>query len=365
MARMKKNGNVRLAKIKKLLAEKRCSHILITDAIDAEYLCGFHSSNVFLLISRTRNLLFTDFRYKEAARAFSIAHPQWRFVQTTENGLAALSSYCPSGSVVGVQSGAISVDRFDALKKQLDGVRFVKLGDFVDALIIPKEAFEISLTKQAAAIGDRAFGLFVKYLKAGMTERQAARMLEDNCRRLGSEQPSFETIVLFGERTALPHGRPSERPLKKGDFILVDFGCTVGGFFSDMTRTVIFGAASLRQRKLYSIVEKAQQMGREAIREGVAASVVDSCARSVIEKAGYGEYFGHATGHGVGRRIHEKPRIAKENATMLPAGAIITVEPGIYIPKFGGVRIEDMVIVQKNGSETLTISPRSLIEVFL
>jgi Xaa-Pro aminopeptidase len=360
---MKKEDHLRLALVKKLLVEKKCGHFLITDPIDAEYICGFHSSNVFLLISRASNILFTDFRYTEAARAFCAKHARWRFVLVKENGLAAIAPFCPAGGVVGIQSGALSVDRFDELKRTLKKIRFVKLGDTIDTLLIPKTASEIALSSRAADIGDKAFNRMLKRIKVGMTEKQAALMLEDDCRRRGSEKPSFDTIVLFGERSALPHGRPSERRLKKGDFILVDFGCTIDGFVSDMTRTVVMGEASPRQREIHSIVAKAQQAAREAVHEGVAARSIDSRARTVIEKAGYGAYFGHATGHGVGLRIHEKPRIGRETTASLPASAIITVEPGIYIPRFGGVRIEDMVVVRKTGGETLTSSPRNLIEV--
>jgi len=353
----------RLRVVKKLLAKEMCDGILITDTTDAEYISGFHASNIFLFISQTRAVLFTDFRYAEAARAFCSAHTQWRFVQIPESGMAELKSYCTPGDALGVQSGSLSVDRFDSLKRTLKKVRMVKLGNAIDVSLIAKTADEISLAGRAARIGDAAFLRIVKTLKPGMTEAGVAGALDELCRTIGSEKPAFETIVLFGSRSALPHGRPSGARLKKGDFVLFDFGCTVKGFLSDMTRTVVVGKASSRQREIYAVVEQAQKRACKAVRAGVTAGVVDLSARSFIEKAGFGPRFGHATGHGVGRLIHEKPRIARDDATVLPAQAIITVEPGIYIPGFGGVRIEDMVVVEPSGVKILTQTPKRLMEV--
>ena len=360
---MKKKTDERLLSIKKYCGAKNCSHILVTNPIDCEYIAGFHASNVFLLISQEHTILFTDFRYKEAAEAFCRRNPLWRFVLTGENGLSLLSSFCKAGSIVGIQSNFMAVDEFDALRRRLKKIRLVKLGDGVSKLSIPKSASEIKQLVNAAHMGDSAFTHTLKKLKLGMSERDAVSILEDQCRRAGSEKPSFDTIVLFGKRAALPHGRPTDTPLKKGDFVLMDFGCSLGGFVSDMTRTIVAGAASDRQKTIYRIVAEAQKKAREAVSENVKASTVDNAARSIIEQAGYGAYFGHATGHGIGRAVHEQPRIARSMNTTLPSGTVITIEPGIYIPRFGGVRIEDMVVVRKNGSDTITTSPRHLMEI--
>jgi Xaa-Pro aminopeptidase len=360
---MKKKYDDRLSLVRRLLDTKKCSHVLVTNIVDGEYLSGFHASNIFLLISRTNNLLFTDFRYKEAADAFCRDHPSWRFILTGENGLSVLPSHCAAGSVIGVQSNSMSIDEFDALTRRLRKGRLVKLGDAVSLLFIQKSALEIKMMKKAAHIGDRAFQRSLPQLKSGMSERDAASMIEHECRCAGSEKPSFDTIVLFGERTALPHGRPTDARLKKGDLVLMDFGCSLEGFCSDMTRTVVAGAANGRQREIYRIVAEAQKRARDKAGENVKASAVDASARDIIEKAGYGAYFGHATGHGIGRTVHERPRIARNSNAVLPSGAVITIEPGIYIPRFGGIRIEDMVVVQKSGGETITESPRRLMEI--
>jgi Xaa-Pro aminopeptidase len=196
-----------------------------------------------------------------------------------------------------------------------------------------------------------------------VSEKEIAQRLVVVCRAGGSEKPSFDTIVLFGARSALPHGKPSHAQLKNGDFVLCDFGCTVNAFASDMTRTIVMGKADTRQKEIYGIVLAAQKAARSHVQEGVMARYVDKCARDFIAGAGFGEYFGHATGHGVGRRIHEKPRISRDNNALLKTNMVITVEPGIYIPGFGGVRIEDMVAVGRGCTAALTRFSKELIEV--
>jgi Xaa-Pro aminopeptidase len=353
----------RLTSVKRLLRLKKCSHILLTDSIDVEYLCGFRSSSVFALLSARENILLSDFRYKEAALAFCAANSQWRFIQTTENDFSILRGLCPVGSVIGFESSEISVDRFDALRKKLNKRKFVKLADSLENIFAVKEKFEISSMRKAAHIGDEALKRTLRYLKTGVSEKEIALRLEEECRACGSEKPSFDTIMLFGARSALPHGKPSDARLKNGDFVLCDFGCTVNGFASDMTRTVVFGKAGLRQKEIHGIVLDAQKHAKDFVREAVAARDVDKCARDLIGKAGNAQWFGHATGHGVGRRIHEPPRISRTNTGLLKNNMVITVEPGIYIPGFGGVRIEDMVVVGPAGGRALTNAPRNLIEV--
>jgi Xaa-Pro aminopeptidase len=362
---MNKNHSDRLSDVRNLLKKRKCTHILLTNTNDCHYLSGFHASNVSLLVSPAKNLLFTDFRYKEAAEAFCRNNRSWQFVLTGENRLSSLSSHCAAGSVVGVQSNCMPIDEFDSLQEHAKKVKLVKLGDAVSSLFIPKTSHEIEMMRKAACSGDKAFRSTVRRLAIGMTEREAASILEHECRCAGSEKPSFDTIVLFGERSALPHGRPTDARLKRGDLVLMDFGCSVGGLFSDMTRTLVAGTAHARQKELYRIVAKAQQKARDAVAANVNAATVDKAARSVIADSGYGACFGHATGHGIGRAVHEQPRIARNARMPLPLGAVITVEPGIYIPGFGGIRIEDMVVVEKHKGETITRSSRRLMEIEL
>ncbi len=356
-------NNYRISQIHKILKKKNLNYILISDIKDAEYISGFRSSNVFLLISLRQKILFTDFRYQDSAADFCAKHSIWRFVKISENDFSFLHSYIKRGSRLGVQSNTITIDQFDKLKKECLYTKFVKIGKEISDILTVKTTREIRAMQCAASIGDKAFETLVKKIKVGMTEREIACMLENLCRKFGSEKPSFDTIVLFGSRAALPHGMPSNRKLKFRDWVLCDFGCIVNGFCSDMTRTLIIGKASNSQRKIYEIVLEAQQKAREKVRSGIKACEVDCCAREIIKKAGYDNAFGHGTGHGLGLRIHESPRIGKKNETILSANMVITIEPGIYIHRQGGVRIEDMVVVKENGSYTLTKSSHNLIEI--
>ncbi len=357
-------NQTRLSRLTQLVKKGPITHFFFSDTIDAEYVSGFRSSNAYCIVSKSRNLLCSDFRYKEAAQTFCKKNPHWEFVEIRENDFSRLAKYFPSKSIIAYQSDAVTVDQFDYFKKAFGkGKRFVKMPAVAKTVLIPKEDDEIECMRRAAQAGDTAFTKLLSILKIGMTEKQAALALEEFCKENGSEKPSFDTIVLFGKRAALPHGRPAEARLKKGDWILCDFGCTINGYCSDMTRTVVYGKATRAQKEIYDVVYRAQHIGKEAVYAGVSASDVDRACRSVIDKEGYGKLFGHATGHGVGLRIHEKPRISKTDKTVLENGDVITVEPGIYDTSFGGVRIEDMVVVTNSGCEVLTKTERELIEV--
>jgi Xaa-Pro aminopeptidase len=354
----------RLSGARSYLENGPFTHIIVSDVVDVEYLCGFRSTNAFCIISRKKNILLSDFRYRQAAIAFCrMSRRRWAFSEILENDFSFCRALIPAGSVVGYQSNAMTVDQFGQLGRALRKVRFVKLPAQFTDIFVPKTETELDRMKQAAGIGDKAFSGLLRTVRAGMSEKDVARLLENECRIFGSERPSFDTIVLFGERASLPHGRPSDVGLKRGDWVLCDFGCTIDGFCSDMTRTFVMGKATERQKKIYDVVLRAQESGKAAVSAGVKACDVDMTCRRIISEAGFGKMFGHTTGHGVGFRIHEKPRISKTDNTILRAGTVITIEPGIYHRSFGGVRIEDMVIVRENGCEVITNSPRHLIEV--
>lgn len=355
----------RLAAARRLMRECRCTHLLINDAASIEYLSGFASSRAFLLVSPRCNCLGTDFRYSETARRFCNANRAWRFVPADKPDFSFLTPLVPRGSAVGFQSDVLTVDEMEKLKKALArrSVRFAPLAGRIAGITCSKTDAELAAMRKAARIGDEAFARFFSALRSGTTERAAAAAFDRIALELGSEKSPFDTIVLFGTRTSLPHGRPGGRNLKKGDLVLVDAGCTVRGLCSDMTRTAVFGTASRRQRKVYDIVWRAQAEALRAARAGLAASALDRAARSVIEKAGYGPAFGHGLGHGVGRRVHEPPRVSSQSKEILKEGSVITIEPGIYLPGFGGVRIEDMVVLAKNGARLLTHAPRTFLEL--
>ncbi|MBD3345616.1 MAG: M24 family metallopeptidase [Chitinivibrionales bacterium] len=353
----------RLSQLKSLLKKSNCTHILVTDIVDVRYFSGFRSTQAFLLVSKSDNYLISDFRYKEAGKEHCAQTGEWEFFEYNKSGFGFLAEIAPPSSRIGIQSNIVTLDQFDDLKRQCNKCIFVKLSTTVSSLCIPKFSSEITAMASAARIGDRALKSVLPRLKTGITEKEAAAELEALCARFGSEKPSFDTIVLFGARSALPHGQPSSAQLRKGDWILVDFGCTVDGFCSDMTRTMVYGKAGPKQKEIYAVVLKARKNARTHARAGITAAGLDRHARSIIKDHGFGDYFGHGTGHGVGLRIHEAPRVASAVKSRLPANAVVTIEPGIYLPDFGGVRIEDMILLEKNGNRVLTHSPRRLLEL--
>lgn len=356
-------NNPRLNAVKNLLDNSECSHILISDIIDVEYLTGFKSSNVVALVSKKKNLLISDFRYKTSADTFCAKNPEWKFTLERERLFSSLSRYIPEYSTVGIQSSSLTYDNYLEIKKTLLKVKYAKLSDEIADLFLSKKTSEIASMRKAAEIGDKALSALLPSLRPGITEFEVARKLEQLCLEYGSEKPSFDTIVLFGKRASMPHGKPANVKLRKGDWLLIDFGCTVNGFCSDMTRTFICGQANKKQIELYDIVRNAQESARSAAKAGMRSSELDFCARSQIKEHGYTEEFGHALGHGVGLRIHEKPRVSQFVESVLMENCVVTIEPGIYIPDFGGVRIEDMVVLKKNGSSVLTQFPRELMVV--
>jgi Xaa-Pro aminopeptidase len=346
-----------------LLDKHRCTWILVTDVVDVQYISGFASSRVLLLIGRNSNHLYTDFRYREAAERFCKKNPEWQFTLIEDGGYSFLGSELRRGGSVAVQSDVMTIDEHARLHHAFPKARFIPLRCEISDLALSKNPAEIRCMKIAAGIGDEAFRRFRLRLKPGITEHDAAGFIDTLCAELGSEKPSFDTIVLFGERSSLPHGRPGPRKLKRGDFVLADFGCTVSGLCSDMTRTVVFGGASKRQREIYDLVKKAHDAALAAARSGLPGRALDAIARSIIAQAGYGDSFGHGLGHGVGRRVHERPRVSPLSAEILEEGSVVTIEPGIYLPGFGGVRIEDMTVILKKSSRPLTASPSELIEI--
>ena len=355
----------RLTAARSICRKHRCTHLLVTAAGDIEYLSGFSASQAVLLIAPGRNVLFTDFRYQESARRFCSANRVWKFVPVKGYGFSFLAPFVSPGSAVAFQSDAVTVDELKKLKKAVPHARFAGVPREISALGIVKTKAEATAMKRAARIAEAAFAQFLRrHLRPGITEREAAVMLDCTCAALGSERCAFDTIVLFGERTSLPHGRPGNSRLKRGDLVLADFGCTVAGLCSDITRMAAWGGTpSQRQRELYAVVKRAQTASLRAARPGITATALDAAGRSIIRTAGYGHAFGHAIGHGVGRRVHELPRVSSKSKEVLQEGTVITLEPGIYLPGFGGVRIEDMVLLTRNGARLLTHSPEKLVVI--
>jgi Xaa-Pro aminopeptidase len=332
--------------------------MLVTDLINVRYLSGFSGSNGALLVFADDRVpvLATDGRYRtqaaEQAPDLEIA---------VERALGRyLVGQAAAGGVrkLGFESNVVTVDGFDALTGELDErggeTELVRAAGTVEALREVKDAGELALLRLACEAADAALNDLVDRggLRPGRTEREVGRELEALMLDHGADGISFETIVAAGPNSAIPHHRPTDAALADGDFVKIDFGALVAGYHSDMTRTFVLGKAADWQLEIYQLVSEAQRAGREALRPGTGLRDVDAAARRLIEDAGYGENFGHGLGHGVGLQIHEAPGIGATSAGTLLAGSVVTVEPGVYLPGRGGVRIEDTLVVADQTPET-------------
>lgn len=348
----------RLSGLKNLLKEGQA--ILIYTPVSRLYLSGFESSLGYLFITKEKSLLFVDGRYIEAAKSnvngdievrlfTNLSHDVKSFLGEEIKTLLAETS----NTVADVRSFEKIFDReiipSDTLEDTLHSLRLIKNDYEVDCII------------KAQRMAEKAFDEILKFIRPGVSETEIAAELEYRMKLLGSEEPSFGTIAISGEKTSMPHGVPGDRRVKSGDFITMDFGAVYRGYHSDMTRTVAVGNVTDEMKNVYDTVLNANLAALEKVRAGVKASEVDLAAREVIKKAGYGEYFTHSTGHGVGLEIHENPNISFKNEKILENGHIITIEPGIYLQGKFGVRTEDMVLVTKNGCNNLTNAPKRLI----
>jgi Xaa-Pro aminopeptidase len=336
--------------------------LLVTAPVNVRYLTGFTGSNGQLLIGADLELFLTDGRYTQRSRH---EVPDVDRVTYERSYREELARRVDAGGIarVGVEAGAMTVSEHAKLETTLAGARTVALEDAVEAGRIVKDDEERELLRRAQSATDAAFDAALDVFTLGMSEQRAARELERLVLDEGADDMSFDPIVAFGECAAEPHHDPSHRILEEGDVIKLDFGALVGGYHADMTRTVAFGAPATELRKIHDVVREAQQAGVDAVRAGVRGSDVDAACRKVIGDAGYAEGFVHGTGHGVGLEIHEAPWLGRGRDEPLPSGAIVTVEPGIYVPGLGGVRIEDMVEVTDDGGRVVGTATRELIEL--
>jgi len=264
---------------------------------------------------------------------------------------------------LGFEAKHLTVDFYNELNKKLSRCNLISVTGIVEELRIIKDEEEINRIRKAAQIADSAFKHIVKFIKPGLKEIEVAAEIEYFMRRNGASKASFDIIAASGERAALPHGTAGEKKLEKGNLLVMDFGAVYRGYCSDITRTVVIGTASEEQRKVYDIVLEAQSRALEAAAVNMPCSELDGVAKNIIESYGMGDKFGHSLGHGVGIEVHEAPAVSKNSREDLSPGMVITIEPGIYIKSWGGVRIEDMVLVTEQGPHTLTASTKELLEI--
>jgi Xaa-Pro aminopeptidase len=351
------------------MAASRLDSLLVSSLPNVQYLTGFTGSSGAVLLTPSQTVFFTDSRYDLQSRAQVKGA---RIEISTGDALLAAVRWGvkqPLGRT-GFDSGTMSVQQYARVKEILDGSRRkinkprpVAAPGLVEDLRVVKDAGEIERLRAAVQLGSRCFEEAMPLVKDGVREFELAAEIEYRMRLYGGEKPAFETIVAFGERTALPHARPTDRRLKANEFVLFDLGVILSGYCSDMTRTVFWGKAPAKARKMYKAVLNAQLASEAAVRAGITCGEADQAARRVLDTQGYGKYFTHSTGHGVGLEIHENPRVAAKQTTLLREGMAITIEPGAYVEGLGGVRIEDIVIVRKDHAEVLTQTPKELLEL--
>lgn len=343
------------------MKEGQLDALLISKPENRAYLSGFTGSDGWLLITQQDAYLITDFRYVEQAAAEA---PAFKVRKPENTPYALLAELCRDAQVsrVGIEGDYVTLDDFGTYRQALAQQELVSVTGLVEALRMVKDADELATMRRSAEITDQAFQHVLGFIKPGVTEREVALELEFTMKRLGAEGLAFETIVASGERSSLPHGQPTDRVIRTGDLVTMDFGALYQGYCADMTRTVMVGEPSAKQREIYAIVLEAQKRGVAACRAGITGKELDEVCRGYIREKGYGDHFGHGTGHGVGRFIHEGPKVnVRGEQDLLQAGMVVTIEPGIYLPGWGGVRVEDMVLVTETGCEVLSKSPKELI----
>lgn len=361
------NAEARLGGLRRRLGEEDVVALLVSDASDQRWVTGFDGvfdddPGTAVLVTEHAARVYADSRYVTAVRA-AAAGTEWQIHETGAPAKDALDA-----AAVDHASGAI------ALQESLPWGTYTRLAEpygrravpergWLRALRMVKDAAEIERIARAQEITDRAFTQVLELVRPGITERELALELEVIMRRDGSEGVAFPPIVASGPNSALPHAQPSDRVLAEGDFVKMDFGARVGGYCADMTRTVVLGTASDRQRAIYEAVAAANEAAAAAVRPFAEGPAVHAAAAEVLAAAGFGEYFGHGLGHGVGLDVHEGPGLSPRSTDTLASGMVVTVEPGVYVPGLGGVRIEDLVVVDDSGHRVLTSSTRQLMEI--
>lgn len=352
----------RVAAVRSQFDEKKIDAALVVKPENVGYLSNFTGSAGVLFLTRDESYLLTDFRYVEQATAQA---PGFTVIRHDPRGaLVDVAALAVKHGVkaIGFEGDFLTYDLHQSYRKELDEqIELVAASGLVETIRQVKDAEEIALMRKAAQIADQAFEQILAFIKPGVTERQVALELEFIMKRAGSTGLAFDTIVASGVRSALPHGVASDKVIEAGDLVTMDFGAVYQGYRSDMTRTVVVGEPTEEQRRIYAIVLEAQMRGVAAARAGMTGKELDAVCRTYITEQGYGEQFGHGTGHGVGRYIHEGPSVSVRGATSLQPGMVVTIEPGVYLSGWGGVRIEDMVLLTADGCERLSRSPKELI----
>lgn len=352
--------NERVRKARAKLAELGGEALLVTSAINRRYLTGFTGTSGVVLITASEAVLLTDFRYRDQAPLQAVGFQIVEHGTNVYDDVAGLLRQWGVATLL-FEERDLSFASYSALKEKLQPIELKESGGIVEQIRMIKDEKELAIIQEATDLADRTFSHILQFIKPGAKESDIALELEFFMRSHGATSTSFDTIVASGERSALPHGVASDRVIGQGEFVTLDFGAYYKGYVSDITRTVMVGDPTDKHREIYGIVLESQLYALEHLRPGMTGREADALTRDIITRYGYGEYFGHSTGHGIGMEIHEEPRLSRNSDTILTPGMTVTVEPGIYLPGFGGVRIEDDVVMTDDGIKILTRSPKELI----
>lgn len=354
--------DARIAGLRARMSEHALDALIVTSLSSIRYLTGFSGSNALVVLTAGNAFFISDSRY-----ALQSAREVKKFRRIIgSRGLpedAAAARTLRGCRTAGFESDSLTYAQYRSLRKLFPRVRFRPTSGMVASLALVKDRQEVAFIERAAAISDRVFRDILKSLRPGVTELEIAAEISWLNRRRGAESDAFDVIVASGPRGALPHARPTARKMRKGEFILLDFGSTICGYSSDLTRTVALGRPPGKLLDAYRAVLEANETATASARGGMTARGLDAVARGCIRRRGFGRYFVHSLGHGLGLSVHERPRVSALSREVLRAGSVITIEPGIYIPGTGGVRIEDDVLLGDKGCRVLTRSPRELIVI--
>ena len=347
----------RLGSLRASLKNTKAEALYVCGVPNVAYLTGTKGSDCALYVTQTEAWIITDFRYREMAQGLV-----WlQFYETDAQHRTTDFINARSEKIIGLEKDRIQLSAYLDLTDKCPEKEFLPLEDLILDLREIKDEFEVEATRKACSIAVEAFDHMCGYLRPGLTEKEAAAELEHFMKTHGADDLSFDTILITGAKTSLPHGVPGDGVIKEGDFVTMDYGCKVDGYCSDETRTVAIGKPTQEMIDVYNIVLEAQLAACDNIKAGITGKEADRLARDVIEKAGYGEYFGHGLGHGTGLEIHESPRYSPMWDRQIKAGTIVSIEPGIYLPKKFGVRIEDLALVTETGIINFVNAPKELI----
>lgn len=343
----------RIDKIISQFDEEGIDALLVTNPANVRYLSGFRGSQASLYLVRGKRFLITDFRYalqaKKEAKGFKIKLVNGSFFEL----IGELVKVLKTGRL-GFEYKYLTYGEHDQIKRQLAGIDFMPTFGLVEKFRQVKDPYEIGLIKDSIAILKNAVSYFKSILKPGLTESDLAVEMEHFIKATSGERSSFEVIVASASNSAFPHAKPTRRKVKSNDMVLLDLGINYNGYNSDLTRIFFLGKITPKAKKIYNIVKEAQRRCLKSIQPGIKISKIDWIARDFINKKGFGNYFGHALGHGIGLEVHEEPPISHKNHAILKPGMVFTIEPAIYLPNWGGIRLEDMVLVTPKGCEILT-----------